>query len=145
MSMLKCSERVALEVYQKRLSELAHYGVVLGNRALLVQYDDLVDRSDQTLAQLTRYLGLASPLTPTYAIHRMTGQIEGYGDPSHNIKAGKIIRTAHHAIALSSDALPTATRAYDICQLELRMASVQGVNTAPPLVERSTNSAESRR
>jgi hypothetical protein len=141
MKMLKCQEQEALEVYVKRLDELTQYGLLLGERAILVQYDDLLDRTEETLAALTRFLGLQSPLTPTYATHRMTGRVEGYGDPSNNIKAGQIIRTASHGIAISNDTLVAATHAYRKCQAELNAAAVQSVYTAASPGERAAVAA----
>jgi len=136
MSMLKCTEQEALDVYTKRLDELIHYGRLLAGRALVLQYNDLVDRTDATLAALTRFLELISPLTPHYATHRMTGRVEGYGDPSGNIKTGKIIRTAGHRILLSSDTLHSATRVFDNCLADLHTAAVQNVSDATLRVER---------
>ena len=125
IKLLKCQEQEALEVYIKRLDGLTEYGRQLGARAILVEYDDLVDRTEETLAALTRFLGLQSPLSSTYATHRMTGRVEGYGDPSDNIKIGQIIRTAGHGIALSNDTLAAATRAFRKCRTELNSAAVQ--------------------
>ena len=135
MSMLKCPEQEALDVYTKQLDELIHYGRLLGGRALALQYDDLVDRTDATLAALTRFLGLTSPLTPHYATHRMTGRVEGYGDPSGNIKSGKIVRTAGHKILLSPDTLHSGTRAFDNCLADLHRAAVQDVSDATSRIE----------
>jgi hypothetical protein len=125
MDMLKCREQEALQVYVKRLGELSQYGRLLGNRAMLMRYDDLVDRSQEALAELTYFLGLASPLTPTYTTHRMTARAVGNGDPSDNIKAGRIIRTGRHGIPISDDALDAAMQAYHNCQAELYAAAVE--------------------
>jgi Sulfotransferase family len=130
IKMLECQEQEALEVYIKRLDELTRYGRQLGARAVLVQYDDLVDRPEETLAALTSFLGLRSPLTPNYTTHRMTGRIGGYGDPSDNIKTGQIIRTASHGIAISNDTLAAATRAFHKCRAELQSAAVQPLSPA---------------
>jgi hypothetical protein len=128
MHLLKCQEHQALEVYKKRLDELTHYGLLLKERALLVEYDDLVDCTEQALDAITRFLGLGSPLTPTYTTHRMTGRVKGYGDPSNNIKTGHIIRTRGHEIAISQDTLVAATDAFRRCREELHTAEVQSLN-----------------
>ena len=130
MKMLKCEEQAALDVYIRRLETLTGYGQLLGDRALLVQYDDLVDRTEETLAAVTGFLGLDSPLTSTYATHRMTGRVEGYGDPSNNIKAGQIIRTQSHELALGRDTTIAAARAYCECQAALLAASVRAISPA---------------
>jgi hypothetical protein len=101
-------EKQALELYLKRLDALVHYGSVLRGKAMLVDYDDFIDHTDRTLSSLTNFLGLESPLSPNYATHRMTGRVLGYGDPSSNIKAGRIVRTAKHNINVSEETLIAA-------------------------------------
>lgn len=127
MKLLKCQEQEALDVYISRLEALTEYGVLLGKRALLVEYDDLVDHTDHTLAALTSFLGLDSPLLPTYATHRMTGR-EGYGDPSTNIRTGHIIRTPSHAVAINKDILTLAARAFHKCRGQLQTATVPAMS-----------------
>ncbi len=95
------TEPEAVRVYLNRLATLTHYGLLLKRRAMVVEYDDLVDRSGDVLAAMTRFLQLASPLSESYATHRMTARVAGYGDPSQNIKVGKIVRTAARDIAVS--------------------------------------------
>ena len=113
-------EKEALQHYINRLEELARYGSLLRERAFLVEYDNLVDQSDHTLAKLTNFLGLDSPLSATYGIHRMTGRIYGLGDNSNNIKVGRIIRTPGHDVTISKDTLTIATRAFHNCRAQLQ-------------------------
>ena len=116
MSLMNLQESQALEHYINRLKKLTHYGLLLRERALLVEYDDLVDHSETTLATLTRFLRLESQLTPKYAAHRMTRRVEGYGDPSTNIAVGHIIRTPNHQFPLSKHTLITAQDAFYKCR-----------------------------
>jgi hypothetical protein len=144
MTLFKCQEREALEIYIRRLEELTRYGPLLGDRALLVQYGDLIDRTDETLTALTRFLGLDSPLTPNYATHRMTGRMEGNGDPSDNIKAGQIIRTAGNKVVISDDTLVAATRAFRSCRAGLHAGAVQAVSAAAFLGKRAALAKSSK-
>jgi Sulfotransferase family len=113
-------ETQALRNYVNRLEMLSRYASVLGQRASLVDYDDLVDHTEETLAALTKVLDLDPPLSPYYATHRMTGRVAGIGDPSENIKTGRIIRTPKHEIAISEETLIAATTAYRKCREKLR-------------------------
>lgn len=129
-SMMKLSvwqEKDALEYYVKRLQTLTRYGLLLRERAMLVEYDDLIDHTDQTLSALTRFLGLDTPLTPNYATHRMTGRVAGYGDPSSNIKTGRIIRTPNYQLKISEDTLTAATRVFHKCRVQLQAATARCV------------------
>ena len=119
MNMLKCDETEALEAYSSRLRLLIRHGMVLKKRAILVEYDDLVDNTEKTLDALTRFFDLETPLTPTYSTHRMTGRVSGFGDPSINIATGQIIRTQRHDITVSRETLVTATQAFQNCRQQL--------------------------
>jgi hypothetical protein len=127
MKLLKCPESQAVEAYVSRLETLTRYGLLLRNRALLVEYDNLVNNGGDMLAVITSFLDLNSPLVESYATHRMTGRVIGYGDPSENIKIGHIVRTANHEASLSEDALTTAARAFGQCQSQLSAATWRGV------------------
>jgi hypothetical protein len=120
INLLKCDEKKALELYTNRLASLTRYGLVLKGRAILVKYDDFIDRTDEILAILTRFFGLDSPLTANYATHRMTARIPGVGDPSNNIRSGRVIRTqAHNDIIISSATLDAGTAAFSECRERL--------------------------
>jgi hypothetical protein len=58
--------------------------------------DSIVTAPEQTLADLSRYLGLDSPIQPEYDRLPKTG-VGGFGDPMGPIKAGRIVadRPAH--------------------------------------------------
>jgi hypothetical protein len=100
---------------------------------MLVEYDDLVDQTHETLAALTRFLGLNSPLTPNYETHRMTARIEGFGDPSNNIKSGRVMRTpSHDSVTVSKAALVAGTTAFDNCRERLRSVVCYAAEHAAP-------------
>jgi hypothetical protein len=105
-------EKQALELYVNRLEALGRYGLLLKDRAALVEYDELIDHTEHTLAALTSFLSVDSPLTSNYATHRMTARVVGYGDPSDNIKTGQIVRTPDHQITISEDTLIAAACAF---------------------------------
>jgi hypothetical protein len=122
-SMLNLSvwdEKQALNIYVNRLETLTQYASLLRERAMLVEYDDLIDHADETLATLTSFIGLDSPLTPSYATHRMTGRVAGYGDPSDNIKIGRIVRTPKHELIISRGTQIAAANAFRKCRRQLR-------------------------
>lgn len=123
MSLAIWHEKQALDLYVNRLRRLVEYGSVLGSRALPVEYDDLVEHTEETLAKLTAFLNLPSPLQPTYRTHRMTAHVAGYGDPSENIKTGRIVRTPGHEFAINEDVLETATQAFCECRRQLHLAT----------------------
>lgn|GEM_PF-3323121 len=70
-----------------RYGELAAAGRLLGERAFALDYQDLVEAPDATLAVLTAWLGLDPPLTRHYVVDAFTGR-PGLGDPSAEIKTG---------------------------------------------------------
>ena len=127
MSLSIWQEQEAIEIYSRRLETLARYGATLGTRAFLLQYDDLIDSTQRTLAALTAFFGLQTPLTSNYATHRMTKRIPGFGDPSENIKAGQIFRTPGQPYVVNSEGLEQATIAFENCLTSLKVAAVQTI------------------
>jgi sulfotransferase family protein len=122
-------ESEAVKNYANRLRTLRHYGQLLKHRAIVIEYDDLIDDTNKTLATLTNFLGLKSPLKPNYTTHRMTGRIAGHGDPSKNIKSGQVVRTPKHDIAIGKEALIAARSAFRECQDQLRMITTSKADT----------------
>jgi hypothetical protein len=121
MTLFGWPEETALDHYVTRLATLGGYGKVLGDRALLVEYGDLVDRSDETLGALTRFFSVDRPFTNNYAKSKVTGKM---GDQSENIFSGRIIRTPGHQHSLSVDVINQATLAFQKCRRELLLAGV---------------------
>jgi hypothetical protein len=131
VSLLGWQETAAAKVYRDRLEALVHYGQILRERALLVEYNDLVDRTDDTLAALTNFFEVSQPFTPHYATHSATG---GYGDSSINIRAGRIIPTSPHKINISAYTLTQASTAFRDCRLRLLQTGVKSVNDMLPSI-----------
>ena len=72
----------------------------------------LIDRSEETLAMLTDYLGLATPLTPSYDRFSNTRK-RGFGDPSENIAAGEIKKDrTRHDVEVPEHVLAPCREAY---------------------------------
>lgn len=82
---------VAVDYYVGRLKRLEAYSEFLGPRAALVEAEVLTSDTEAILAGLTRFLGLASPLSPSYEQFRLTGK-RGLGDMGPNIHAGRVLR-----------------------------------------------------
>jgi hypothetical protein len=129
MNLRVWQEKQALDLYVNRLEALTRYGMLLRERALLVEYDDLIDHTDDTLTALTSFLDLELPLTSNYSTHRMTGKVPGFGDPSNNIKIGRVVRTPKHEITISNDTLIAAASAFRKCREQL--LTTQTANEAP--------------
>jgi hypothetical protein len=122
MNSLPWKETQALKHYVERLETLTRYGFLLRDRACLIEYDSLVDQTSETLTKLTSFLGLNTPLTSSYTTNRMTGRVAGVGDPSDNIKIGRVIRTRKHEITLSDETLLVARAAFSRCREQLQIA-----------------------
>jgi hypothetical protein len=72
----------------------------------------LIDRSEETLAMLTSYLGLSTPLSSSYEKFENT-QKRKYGDPSENIAAGEIKRERkQHDVEVPAEILDRCRAAY---------------------------------
>lgn len=56
-----------------------------------INYDNFVSNPQEYLDSMSSFLSLRTPLTEKYELHDKTG-VNGTGDASDNIKAGKIIR-----------------------------------------------------
>lgn len=121
-------EDEALRLYVNRLETLVRYGLLLKERAVLVEYDDLVDHTEETLASLTGFLDLDLPLASNYATHRMTARVAGFGDPSSNIKVGRVIRTPSHNNVISNDTLIAATSVFRKCRAQLQTVTNSSQN-----------------
>jgi hypothetical protein len=115
------SETEALQYYVSRLHELAAYGNILQNKAIVVEYEQLVDAPDLTLGALSNFFDVTPPFDRKYKRHRLTGE---NGDPSRNIHAGEIIRTASHNVILSEASLQKASDVYESTKRQLKSSGV---------------------
>lgn len=116
----------ALEYYVSRLAKIEAYSELLGRQALLVAAERLIDDTAATLAGISEWLHLDSPLPTTYKTFRHTGE-RGFGDPSPNIKAGSVVadaalrRGGRAPIAVPADIVARGDMAYATCWDRLAM------------------------
>jgi hypothetical protein len=121
MALFGWNEKRALECYVGRLAQISQYGWNLRERAMLVEYDDLVERTEDTLGALTRFLAVDPPFKSDYSKSKVTWKM---GDPSKNIFSGRIIRTKGHDKSISTQAMTQAANAFCQCRQELLSAGV---------------------
>ena len=91
LSLPEASPEGAVDYYVARLERIGRYSELLVERAAFVESERLINDTDAVLARLTRHLGLATPLEPTYERFPLSG-LPGHGDPSTNILAGRVLR-----------------------------------------------------
>jgi hypothetical protein len=126
ISLFQWKEAMALDHYVSRLETLGRYGEILRDRALFVEYDDLVDRPHETLAAITRFFKANPAFSSNYVRTKITGKM---GDPSSNIFEGRIFRTRDHEIQITSSALAEAVSAFQKCRSKLSLAGVPSANS----------------
>ncbi|MDC0610185.1 sulfotransferase [Vibrio sp.] len=78
------------DYYLNRLDALTEYWQHLQGEKIYVSSESLTQQTDEVLKHLTEFLSLSSPLKSEYKVYRDTG-VSGRGDPSANIKSGKIL------------------------------------------------------
>jgi hypothetical protein len=116
--------RDMLDYYVARLAQLVRYGAQLGSSAHFVESDRLIGETDAVLADLSRWLALDEPLTSEYQTFPLTG-VFGHGDPSPNIKAGRVVASAadrrqgYAPVGLPPDVLERGEAAYIACRSAL--------------------------
>jgi len=105
------SPKRATEYYINRLSYLGEYIKYRGvPNTCIIEYDNLVNNSSNTLAKISHHLSLQSPLTSEYRTYTHSGT---KGDPSANIQKGMIIKTKENLLKLDETLINQATIAYD--------------------------------
>ena len=90
VSWYKDDEKVA-DYYIQRLQILEKIARRAKGNVPFIEGRQLIDRTDETLAFITDYLRLQSPLQKEYQTFDLTGSI-GMGDPSKHIKQGQIVK-----------------------------------------------------
>jgi hypothetical protein len=99
--------------YQKRCDGLIAIAERKPAHSAFFVAERLIDRSDETLAMMTSYLGLETPLTSSYEKFSKTRK-RGYGDPSQNIAAGEIKKDRpQHQVDVPEHVLAPAQAAYE--------------------------------
>jgi hypothetical protein len=127
MSYFNWNETVATRAYGARLESLSRRGEVLQDRALLIEYHDLIENPEKTLNALSKFLEVTQQFDRHYRTNRMTGQ--SVGDSSQNIWATRIIKTKGHSVEISPEALDQAKCAFDKCRRSLSEARVRTICT----------------
>ena len=80
----------AARYYIDRVSNLMELATNVANpkHSFLIRYEELIDKSLDSLGHLQKFLSLPIALTPEYQLQEYTGK---RGDPSPRIKAGEIL------------------------------------------------------
>lgn len=137
ISLFGWQEKIALDYYVARLDALGNYGQILKERALLIEYDDLVEHTEETLATLTKFFDVSQPFNPFYETRRTTGLS---GDPNSNIRTGRVFRTQSHNSNIDAAVLTHASTAFLQCRDRLLNAGVRlAIQARPQLPPRLTN------
>jgi hypothetical protein len=82
-----------LNYYVTRLQQINAYSEQLARDALLIASERLMTDTAATLDGISQWLNLDRPLAANYQTFKFTGS-PGYGDPSPNIMAGKVVTDA---------------------------------------------------
>lgn len=107
---------IAVGYYSRRLIELASYAQKLERNYFFIESDDLLNKPDIILNNLSLWLNLKVPLYKNYSTFKKTGR-HGFGDMSDHIKAGTIYDTGTYPkINFPMDVLYEAQKAYDKCK-----------------------------
>jgi len=91
--------------YIRRLGIMMEYSEKISSNSFYIDSDDIVNKPDRVLSELTSWLGLENKLEKTYKSFASTGKSDGAGDPSKNILAGRIIKTEKKNIDLPIDVI----------------------------------------
>lgn len=84
---------VVLSYYTARLEQMEAYSRQRRGDTLFIESERLLDDTEAVLERLSRWLDLREPLSANYQTFKHTGA-KGYGDPSANIRAGRLVKNA---------------------------------------------------
>jgi len=110
----------ATNYYIQRLNTLARQAAAMPGRgaALALTFRGLVEDTASILRRLQNFLALEAGFSEQYAIQKFTGS---RGDPSENIRAGRIVRGRVTALVeIPAHELDRAWQAHASCQQILR-------------------------
>ncbi len=111
---MKWSEARAVDHYVARMADLRLSAENLAplRSSVHIDYSDLVERTQPTLALLQSALNLSEPLSGNYQTSSHTGNF-ALGDDSTNIHAGRILKkTSSNQMALGAESLARSHAAY---------------------------------
>ena len=107
------------QYYCSRLARLEQYGELVDDGYYFLDSDDIVEKSNEVLAELSTWLELEQPLEARYSAFKNTG-VSPFGDTLGNIKKGKIVQTYEPLdIQIPDEALEKAEVAYVKCRASL--------------------------
>lgn len=113
------SPKKASEYYCSRLLRLAEYAEMYGGDSIYIDSDDLLNKTDHVLSELTGWLGLDTPLVKNYMTFNNSGK-PGAGDPSGIIQTGKLVKTnGYPDINIPREILQIAESSYEKCKASL--------------------------
>lgn len=108
----------AFGYYRERLASLEAYARIFPRRTF-VTYEELTGDPERTLARLTAFLGLSTPLSPEYRLQPRHDE-KGVGDRSEAIRAGRILLNPRElTVELPEDRLAEAEAAWRRCKAAL--------------------------
>ncbi|NER83309.1 MAG: sulfotransferase family protein [Leptolyngbya sp. SIO1D8] len=119
------SEAEVLSYYCNRLKTLVTYAKHINapNRALFLQYAQLIDDSSLVFESLQDFLGTQTGFTEKYQILKTTGA-KHIGDPRGQIRSGQIVRTQRELKqTVSQSAIEDAQVVYQDCCQQLSQHS----------------------
>ena len=113
----------AFTYYRERLLHLERYARAFPRSAFLT-YEGLIADPEGTLARLTRFLRLESPLSPEYRLQPLHDR-KGVGDRSGRLEAGRILFEERELrVELPEDRLAEAEASYRKCRAVLEEGCV---------------------
>ena len=108
----------ACDYYVSRLHRLRFDGERLGKDALYFQSETFIHSPQSFLGALGQWLELETPLDTQYQVQSRTGEL-GFGDPSPNIRKGKVLgpeaSTILSDVVIPPVVLKEAEAAYNRC------------------------------
>lgn len=113
----------AFTYYRERLLHLERYARAFPRSAFLT-YEGLIADPEGTLARLTRFLRLESPLSPEYRLQPLHDR-KGVGDRSGRLEAGRILSEERELrVELPEDRVAEAEASYRKCRAVLEESCV---------------------
>lgn len=132
-SMLKMQQKIdkntnfqeVVNYYKMRIAYLGNFGQMNKNAYLFVDSENLIRQTEKELLNISCYLEIKTPLQACYKKFSETGKPIA-GDPSDNIKVGKIIKTekAEGIPLLDGEGMAILMREYESCRAKLLKYSV---------------------
>jgi len=119
---LECTPSTAVAYYIARLERLAQDAQRWGTPVtrFVLTYEELTHTPDATLAALSDFLALPTPLDKEYSLHKKAGD-PGVGDQSERLRAGSISRPPKRRdAALPPEDEEAIRRAHEQCLVTLR-------------------------